>query len=205
MATTTNVLEKAQKRLSALTSPMALIWAIALAKFLCHLYFNNRYGYFRDELNYIACSDRLQWGYVDQPPLIPFLLHICRALLGDSLRSIRFIPALASSLLVVQTAYIVRGFGGRTYALLLSAVTIVVAPQYLSNASLMGTNCLEPNLWMACAYCALLAIKRDDSRYWLWFGVFAGLGLEEKYSIALFGFGIVVGLLLNRAAPGLSE
>jgi len=38
---------------------MALIWAIALAKFLFHVYFNNRYGYFRDEFNYIACGDHL--------------------------------------------------------------------------------------------------------------------------------------------------
>lgn len=174
---------------------MALIWAIALAKFLFHVYFNNRYGYFRDEFDYIACGNHLAWGYVDQPPLIPFLTHISRALLGDSLRAIRFIPALASSLLVVQTALIARELGGRRFALLLSAIAVLIAPQYLSNGSLLTTNCLEPNLWMGCAYFAILAIKRNDSRYWLWFGVIAGVGLEEKYTIALFGFAIVVGLL----------
>jgi hypothetical protein len=183
-------------RTSFLASGLALIWAIALAKLLLHIYFNNGYGYFRDEFDYIACGDRLAWGYVDQPPLIPFLIHICRAVLGDSLRSIRFIPALASSLLAVQTAVLAREFGGRRFALLLSAITILIAPQYLSNGSLLGTNCLEPNLWMGCAYFALLAIKRCP-RYWLWFGVVAGIGLQEKYSIALFGFGLVVGLLLT--------
>jgi 4-amino-4-deoxy-L-arabinose transferase-like glycosyltransferase len=176
---------------------MAIIWAIALAKLLFHIYFNNRYGYFRDEFDYMSCGDHLGWGYVDQPPLIPFLIHISRAVLGDSLRAIRFIPALASSLLVVQTAVLAREFGGRRFALLLSAVTILIAPQYLSNGSLLGTNCLEPNLWMGCAYFALLAIKRDNPRYWLWFGIVAGIGMEEKYSIALFGFGIVVGLLVT--------
>ncbi len=141
---------------------MAIICAIALAKLLFHIYFNNRYGYFRDEFDYISCGDHLGWGYVDQPPLIPFLIHICRAVLGDSLRSIRFIPALASSLLVVQTAVLAREFGGRRFALLLSAITVVIAPQYLSNGGLLGTNCLEPNLWMGCAYFAILAIKRDN-------------------------------------------
>ncbi len=176
---------------------MAVIWAIALAKLLLHIYFNNRYGYFRDEFDYMSCGDHLAWGYVDQPPLIPFLIHISRAVLGDSLRAIRFIPALASSLLVVQAAVIARELGGKRFALLLSAVTVVIAPQYLSNGSLLGTNCLEPNLWMGCAYFVILAIKRDP-RYWLWFGVVAGLGMEEKYSIALFGFGIVIGLLLTE-------
>jgi hypothetical protein len=185
------------ERQSFFASGMALIWLLAVAKLLFHIYYNNRYGYFRDEFDYMSCGDHLAWGYVDQPPLIPFLIHICRAVLGDSLRSIRFIPALASSLLVVQTAVLAREFGGRRFALLLSAITVIIAPQYLSNGSLLGTNCLEPNLWMGCAYFAILAIKRGNPKYWLWFGVIAGIGLEEKYSIALFGFGIVVGLLLT--------
>src|ERR1700726_256211 len=176
---------------------MLIVVAVALGKLVLHCVFNNRYGYFRDEFDYMTCGDHLAWGYVDQPPLIPFLIHVCRAVLGDSLRSIRFIPALASSLLVAQAALLAREFGGRRFALLLSAITIVIAPQYLSNGSLLGTNCLEPNLWMGCAYFAVLAIKRNDPRYWLWFGVVAGLGLEEKYSIAVFGFGVVIGLLLT--------
>src|SRR5947199_4344481 len=151
-------------RQSPVLTGMALVWAIALAKFLLHLYFNNRYGYFRDEFDYMSCGDHLAWGYVDQPPLIPFLIHICRALLGDSLRSIRFIPALASSLLIVQTAAIARELGGRRYALLLSAVCALIAPQCLSNGSLLGTNCLEPNLWMGCAYFAILAIQLNRPR-----------------------------------------
>jgi 4-amino-4-deoxy-L-arabinose transferase-like glycosyltransferase len=179
-------------------SGMAIVWVLALAKLFFHIYFNNRYGYFRDEFDYMSCGNHLAWGYVDQPPLIPFLIHVCRAVLGDSLRSVRFIPALASSLLLVQAAVLARELGGRTYAMILSAVCVLVAPQYLSNASLLGTNCLEPNLWMGSVYFALLAIKRGDPRYWLWFGVVAGLGMEEKYSIALFGFGIVVGLLLTE-------
>jgi hypothetical protein len=183
---------------SRLRTAMILIWAIALAKLAFHIYFNNRYGYFRDEFDYMSCGDHLSWGYVDQPPLIPFLTHISRAVLGDSLRAIRFIPALASSLLVVETALIARELGGKFYALLVSAVCVIVAGQYLSNASLLGTNCLEPNIWMGCAYLVILAIKRNDPRYWLWFGVLAGLGLEEKYSIAFFLIGIVVGLLLTK-------
>src|SRR5919109_4831260 len=107
---------------SFFTSGMALIWAVALANLLFHIYFNNRYGYFRDEFDYMSCGDHLAWGYVDQPPLIPFLIHICRAVLGDSLRSIRFIPAVASSLLVVQTGVLARELGGGRYAMFVTAI-----------------------------------------------------------------------------------
>jgi hypothetical protein len=172
--------------------------AIAMAKLLLHIYFNNRYGYFRDEFDYIACGNHLAWGFVDQPPLIPFLVRVSRAAFGDSLRSIRLVPAVASSLLVVQSALIARELGGRRFALVLSAVAVALAPMYLSDGSLLTTNCLEPNLWMGCVYLAILAVKRADPRYWLWFGVIAGIGLEEKYAIALFGFAIVIGLLLTN-------
>jgi len=173
-----------------------VVIAISVGLLVFHCIFNNRYGYFRDEFNYLICSDRLAWGYVDQPPLLPFLLRITRVILGDSLRSIRFLPALAISSVVVLTTLIAREFGGGRFAVLLSAVAFVIAPVFLSDGSLVTTNCLEPLLWMGCVYFAILAVKRD-SRYWLLFGVVAGLGLEEKYSILIFGFGIAVGLLLT--------
>ena len=183
-------------RQSFLAQGMLIVILLAAAKLVFHCIFNNRYGYFRDEFDYLSCGDHLAWGYVDQPPLLPFLVRISRALLGDSLRSIRFLPALATSALVVLTALIARELGGRRFALILSAVLVLVAPIYLSGGSLLTTNCLEPLLWMGCVYFAILAIKRD-ARYWLLFGVVAGLGLEEKYSIAVFGFALVVGLLLS--------
>jgi hypothetical protein len=181
-----------------LADGMPVVLFLALANFLFHCYFNNRYGYFRDEFNYMACGDHLAWGYVDQPPLVPFLVRVCRLILGDSLRSIRFIPALASSAAIILTATIARELGARHFALLLSALTVVIAPVYLANGSLLTTNCLEPVLWMGCAYFAILAVKRNDPRYWLWFGLVAGIGLQEKYSIAVFGFAFAVGLLLTE-------
>jgi hypothetical protein len=195
---TSPVSVEAPKRDTLLSTGMAVVWAIALAKLLFHIYFNNRYGYFRDEFDYMSCGDHRQWGYVDQPPLIPFLTHISRAVLGDSLRAIRFIPALASSLLVVQAAVVARELGGRRYALLLTALCVALAPQFLSNGGLLSTNILEPNLWLGCAYFVILGIKRNDPRYWIGFGIVAGLGMEEKYTIAVFGLGVVVGLLLTE-------
>jgi len=183
---------------SFLADGMLIVLFLAFANFLLHFYFNNQYGYFRDEFDYMACGDHLAWGYVDHPPLIPFLMKISRLVFGDSLRSIRIIPALATSAAVILTAMIARDLGGRRFAVVFSALAFIAVPMYLNDGSVMTTNCLEPLLWMGCVYFAILAIKRDDPRYWLWFGVVAGIGLEEKYSIAVLGFSIVVGLLLTE-------
>jgi len=186
------------ERKSFLSEGMPVVLLLAFANFLFHCYFNNRYGYFRDEFNYMACGDHLAWGYVDHPPLVPFLIKICRLLLGDSLRSVRFLPALASSAAIILTAMIARELGGGKFAVGFSALAVAVVPVYLLNGSLLTTNFLEPLLWMGCVYFVILAIKRSEPRYWLWFGVVAGIGLEEKYSIAVLGFAIVVGLLLTE-------
>jgi hypothetical protein len=184
---------------------MLIVWALALAKLVLHTVFNNQYGIFRDELGYLACGERLAFGYVDQPPLVPFLAELSRLVLGDSLRAVRFLPALASSLLVVQGALLAREFGAGRFAIVLTAICVALAPQYLSNAGLLGTNSFEPTLWMGCAWFALRAVKRDDPRQWLWFGIVAGIGLEEKYTIALFGAGIVLGLLLTAQRRALTD
>jgi hypothetical protein len=188
-----------------LSGGTAAVLLIALGKLILHCVFNSRYGYFRDEFDYLACATHPAWGYVDQPPLIPMLTKLSVWILGDSLRAIRFFPALASSALVVLAALIARELGGRRFALILTAVCILIAPMYLSDGSLLTTNYLEPLLWMGCAYCAILAVNRKDARYWLWFGVIAGIGLEEKYSIAVFGFGMVVGLLLTAQRRALTS
>jgi Dolichyl-phosphate-mannose-protein mannosyltransferase len=177
---------------------MLVVYGIALASFVLHMIFNSRYGYFRDEFDYIICGRHLAWGYVDQPPLLPVLSRICLGIFGESLRSVRLIPALTTAALIALTGLITRELGGKRFAVAFSAVTILMAPIYLSGGSLLTSNCdLEVLLWMGCVYFALLAVKRDEPRYWLGFGVVAGLGLQEKYSILVLGFAIVVGLALT--------
>src|SRR5260370_23071421 len=132
------------QRQSFLADGMLTVLFLAFANFLLHLYFNNRYGYFRDEFDYMACGDHLAWGYVDQPPLVPFLVKISRLVLGDSLRSIPIVPALATSAADILTAMIARDLGGRRVALSFFPLTFIPLPIYLSDRSLLPPNCLMP-------------------------------------------------------------
>ncbi len=180
-------------------SPIALGVYFALFKLFLHFAFNSNYGYFRDELYFIACGEHLAWGYPDHAPLIAFVAKFSRALLGDSLFAIRFFPALSGAVKVFLTTLLVKEFGGGRFAVVLSCLCVIFAPVYLAIDDLLAMNTFEPVFWMACAYFAILAIKREDSRYWLWFGLFAGLGLMNKHTMLFFGFALVTGLLLTSA------
>ena len=186
-------------RISTARAATIAVFVMAAAKFTVHMIFNGGYDFFRDEFYYIACGEHLDWGFVDMAPLIPFIAKCTRMLLGDSLRAIRFVPAVASSLIVIQGAAIARLVGGGPFARILTAVCIAGAPTYLSDGSIFTTNSLEPLLWMGCVYFAIRAVKEENPLCWVWFGLIGGLGLEEKYSMGVFLVGISLGLLLTPA------
>src|SRR6185503_21016978 len=104
-------------------SPWPWVCLIALVYFALHLATSTRYGYFRDALYYLACSEHLAFGYVDQPPLIALLAWIARHTLGTSLPALIFWPALAGTARVILIAMFARELGvGRFGAVLAAAL-----------------------------------------------------------------------------------
>ena len=82
------------------TSATAIVLYIAAASFLAHMLTATRYGYFRDELYYLACARHLALGYVDQPPMIALVTWLTVHTLGTSLVALHFLPALAGAAMV---------------------------------------------------------------------------------------------------------
>ncbi len=176
----------------------ALILSLAGVKLLFHLLTAGRYGIFRDELYYLACGEHLDWGYVDQPPLVGLVAWMARNLFGDWLVGLRIFPALAGAATVWLTGKLARELGGGAFAQALAALAVVCVPIYLVMHHWLTMNAFEPLVWIACVWCIVRAINRNDARYWIWFCVFAGVAMETKYTIAFFVVALVIGLLLTR-------
>src|SRR5271166_2759935 len=173
--------------------------ALAIVAFVLHVAFSGRYGYFRDELYYAACGQRLAWGYLDHAPLAPLLARLTRALLGDSLPALRFLPALAASAKVLLGGWLARELGGGKCAQFLAAFCVLLAPIYLTFDSFFSMNAFEPVFWMTCAAIVLRILNGGNPRLWILFGLCAGLGILNKHSMLLFGSGIALGLLATSA------
>ena len=170
---------------------------LAVAKFVFHLLTATRYGIFRDELYYLACGEHLDWGYVDQPPLIGLVAWAARHLFGESLIGLRLLPAVAGAATVWLTGRITREMGGGAFAQGLAALAVAAVPIFLVMHHWLTMNAFEPLIWLGCAWCVVRAINRDEPRYWIGFGVLAGLGMENKYTTAFFILAIGIGLLLT--------
>ncbi len=195
-APTTSMVRTTGKE-SWLAAGGAVVLCVAAVKLLIYLYAGGHYGYFTDELYYVACSNHLTWGYVDQPPLIAFATKLGRMLLGDSLQAIRLLPALAGVGKVLLTGLMARELGGGRFAQGLAALAVLVAPGFLGMDNLLSMNPYEALFWTACAYVLIRVVNTGDQRLWLWAGLWTGLGLLNKHSMLIFGLGLVVGILLT--------
>jgi len=173
------------------------VLCLVACKLLVHFYSTWHDSFLRDELYYLACSRHLAWGYVDQPPLIALIAWMVRSTIGDSLAAIRLLPALAGAGEIVLTALIARELGGEKVAQGLSALSVLVAGGILGVDSFLSMNAFEPLFWMGCAFIVIRIVKTGDQKLWIWFGILAGLGLENKHSMLIFGAGLVVGLILT--------
>jgi hypothetical protein len=181
-----------------LDSDEAIAVYFAFTACVVHFLFNGGYGYFRDELYYAACGQHLAWGYVDQAPLIAVIARLSRILFGDSLRALRFFPALASGAKIFLTGWIVRELGGRRYAQILAGTAMLLCPIYLTMDNFLSMNAFEPVLWMLCVAIALRIIRTGKQQLWLAFGLVAGIGILNKHSTLLFGMGFFLALLVTR-------
>ena len=157
------------------------------------------YGYFIDELYYIACSKRLAFGYVDQPPLSVALLAVSRWFFGDSIPAVRILPSLAVTASVFLTGAMALRLGGNRQSMIIAALGAMAAPVFLVMGSFYSMNAYEILTWTCILYLVIQLVRRGEPKYWLAIGVLIGIGLELKHTSVLYGIALVAGMLLTHA------
>ena len=196
--TTTTIVRPVNPELRA---ALQLAAAFAAAKLLLHFALtlwttHIGYGYFRDEFYYIACGHHLAWGYVDHGPIVAVQARLGQLLFGDSVFAIRILSATAGAVMVFLGGLITWALGGRRPAQALAMFGLVVCPQYIGADGFLSMNSCEAMFWSACLL-AIILIQRGHSprRWWIFFGISAGIGLLNKPSMTFFLVALGLGLL----------
>lgn len=167
----------------------------AVVVFLIHIIGNPHYGFFRDELYFIICGFHPQFGYVDQPPIVP-LLSAMTQLFGHSLVLLRAVPALFAGAGVYTTCLLVEEFGGGAFAQVIASLVFFFANVLMSFGMKVSADEVGLWTWPLIALLVLRLTKGADPKLWLVVGAIAGLTLESKYSVLFFLAALIVGLLL---------
>ncbi|MFK0246202.1 ArnT family glycosyltransferase [Amycolatopsis azurea] len=154
-----------------------------------------RYGYFGDELYFLAAGRHLDWGYADQPPLLPLLARLMDAFGADSPFVLR-IPAMLAMLAgVVLTASIARELGGGRRAQTVAAATFAVSLQMLGSGHYLATSTLDPFLWTLLIWLLVRWFRTRADGLLLWSGVVTGFALNTKFLIGAFWVVALVAVL----------
>lgn len=171
-------------------------WLAAALVFLVHALGNAHYGFFRDELYFIICGRHPQFGYVDQPPVVPLLAALTQ-IGGHSLFLLRIVPALFAAAGGFTTVLLAAEFGGGIFAQALATIVYLFCGVLLSFGGKVGPDEVGLWTWPLLAYLVVRLTKDADPRLWLLAGVVAGVSIQSKYSVLFFLAALFGGLLLT--------
>lgn len=176
-----------------------LLVTLAGVSFVAHMLVAGNYGYFRDELYYIADGRHLQLGYVDQPLLMGWLAALLRVTSGDSLVAIHVVPALACALLIVVTGLMAHELGGGRVAQLVAGVAALFTVDFMATGSIFSMDVLDQLWWPLASLIVLMLLRRDAPRLWLLVGLVAAIALLTKLTVLFFGLALVLAMLVTLA------
>lgn len=182
--------------------PMAaplLFAGAAAAVLVVHLLTNGNLGFHTDELYYIDCGRHLALGYVDFPPIVPWLARLETGLLGAAPWNLRLLPTLLGAFMVVLSGAYVRRLGGTLGMQALALSIAVTAPYFLGANWVFQTVTFDEATWMVAFYCFLRLVQERRPRNWIYLGLSLGIGLEVKYTIGGLVAAIGIAILLTPA------
>src|SRR5579863_7025091 len=181
---------------SLFASGTAIILYVAAARIVLYFIAGANYGYFRDELYYLACGEHPAWGYVDQPPLIAWIAWFLEHTTGTSILALRLPPVLAGAATVIFAGQLARELGGRRWAMFLAALAALLAPVLLAFSHLFTMNAFDPLLWTAIALLIVRIVRTGSEHLWLAVGTLVGITILNKYAVVFWLSGLLVGILL---------
>jgi len=173
----------------------AVSWGVvlpaALAQSLALTLGSWGYGYHRDELYFRMLPPA--WGYVDQPPLVPFLARTLSGVV-DEPWALRLPATLAAALSVILVGLVTRELGGQRGAQALAAWGYAFSSLPLMLGHVLLTSTLDQTFWLAVVFAVLRAL-RGSPRWWLVAGAVAGLASYSRLLVAVLGAALAVGIL----------
>ncbi|MFP5234718.1 MAG: glycosyltransferase family 39 protein [Acidobacteriota bacterium] len=176
-----------------------LLLSIAAAFALFHILTNGRYGFHRDELQFLSDGRHLDWGFVAYPPFTPFIERIAMAVFGLSLTGLRLFSVLAQAIVIFVSGLMARDLGGNRWAQCATAVSVALSAVPLFEATEFQYTSFSLLWWVLICWFTIRLLQSENPRWWLAIGPAIGLGLMTKYSIVFFIAGMLGGMLLTSA------
>ncbi|MEV6772149.1 glycosyltransferase family 39 protein [Nocardia sp. NPDC051030] len=155
-----------------------------------------RYGYFGDELYFLAAGRRLSAGYADQGPGLPLLARVMDTVAPGSFFVLRLPSVLLTVAAIVLCAMLAREFGGGRWAQVLAAVGYATSPFLLLQGTMLTTNAVDTALWVIITWLVVRWVRVRDDRLLLAAALVTAVDMQVKWLIPFFWIAVVVSSLV---------
>ena len=152
-----------------------------------------------EETYYWNYSRHLDFGYLDHPPMVAWLIRLGTLLFGDTQFGVRFgalCCGVAASIFVYR---LTRNLFDEASALL-ALVLVQTLPFFFFSGLLMTPDAPLVVMWAASLYFLERALVAGRAAAWPWAGLCMGLGLLSKYTIGLLGLSALLFVLLDSSS-----
>jgi len=178
---------------------LIVLACIASAFAAFHVVTNGRYGFHRDELQFLSDARHLDWGFVAYPPFTPFMERIAFSIFGLSLVGLRLFSVIAQAIVILVSGLMARDLGGSRLAQVATSISVGLSGLPLFEATEFQYTTFSFLWWILVCWFTIRLLTSDNPRWWLAIGTAIGLGLMTKYSLVFFVAGLLAGLALTRA------
>lgn len=173
------------------------VFAIAGAAGSALLAVSSRFGYFGDELYFLASGKyHPAWGYEDNPWLLPQLARLLELMFPGSVVGMRLLPMLLTIIGVVLCSLIAREFGGAARAQTTAAAAYALSFQLLASGHLLATSTVDPFCWVLVSWLVVRWVRIRDDRLLLYAGIITAVAMQAKFLICFFWLGLAAGALI---------
>jgi len=186
---------------------LPILAAFLIAKLLLHCCLNGQWSFHRDELLYLALGRNLDWGYASVPPGIGFWAWFSDQILGGSVQAIRLISTLFGTATVLLTGLMAKEMLPKNirissvkgqYSMVIIGLAGLTSGAFLRPCMLFMPVVFDIFYWTLLSWLLLKYINTEKSSWLLWFGLAAGLGLLNKYTVFIFLFAMLPGILFSK-------
>lgn len=170
----------------AVTAPRWRNAAAALIAyaFVLRLVFAGSVEMLPEETYYWNYARHLDFGYLDHPPMVAWLIRVATAVFGQTEFGVRAGALLCGAITSIFIYKLTRNLFGAATAL--AALLLVQAlPYFFLSGLLMTPDAPLAAAWAASLYFLERALIGNQSRAWWFAGICLGIGMISKYSIAL--------------------
>lgn len=167
-----------------------VIFAFCIVKLALHLIADSNSGFQGDELLHIETGNNLAFGFMEFPPIIGLLAFIQNLFQSELVLVHHIFAHIATILILIFVSKITIELGGKTKAVFLVLLCIIIAPAFGRSQQLFQPVVFSQLFWVLNFYFLAKYVKCLDKKYLWYLTITTALAFLTKYDAVFFIFGI---------------